>query len=261
MKLSISNIAWDANLDGEVYRYIKEKEFQGLEIAPTKLIQDHPYDQVLRAKTITKGIYEKYGLKISSMQSIWFGMNQNIFNEEEKRFLLGYTKQAILFAEAIDCHNLVFGCPQNRSIPEGKSVDYADNFFIDIANYASKHNTCIALEANPVIYHTNFINTTDEAFMYAKRLNCEGLKVNIDLGTMIYNQEELSILEENIKWINHIHISEPFLAKIEHRELHCELRDLLERKSYNGYISIEMKTMKDITDVKSTLDYVSEVFK
>ena len=43
-------------------------------------------------------------------------------------------------------------------------------FFNILGDYAKLKNTVIALEANPDIYGTNFINTTKEAFSFVKKL-------------------------------------------------------------------------------------------
>ena len=79
---------------------------------------------------------------------------------------------------------------------------------------------------------------------------------------MIYNGEETEFLTDSISLINHVHISEPYLAIIEKRELHNRLAGLLNRcYSYEGYISIEMKEQDNIDTIKRTVDYISEVFR
>ena len=259
MKLSISNIAWNTCDSECIYHYLKEKNFVGLEIAPTKVIAEKPYEHLDAIKNYQETLSREYGLEISSMQSIWYGITGNIFNSVDLIRLIEYTKKAILFAEKINCHNLVFGCPKNRNMPKGCKMSEADRFFDEVSSFAEEHNTTIALEANPVIYQTNFINTTKEAFEYVKSFNHKGLKVNVDLGTMIYNNEDLSCLMGNIPFINHIHISEPNLLKIERRELHRELRQFLSESHYSHYVSIEMKTLPQ-DDVKEVIDYISEVF-
>ena len=173
MKLSISNIGWDEQNKSEIYEFLQEKQFDAIEIAPTILIKENPYDNIEIAKEITDKLSKKYNLKISSMQSIWFGKTENIFDEKGAEELANYTKKAIDFAVAIKCNNLVFGCPKNRIMPEDKSVEDSISFFREIGEYANLKNTIVALEANPTIYGTNFINRTEEAFELAKKINSE----------------------------------------------------------------------------------------
>ena len=172
-----------------------------------------------------------------------------------------YTKQAIDFASCIRCKNLVFGCPKNRNIPENKTENDSIYFFKEIGEYAKTKGTIIALEPNPTIYGTNFINTTKQAFDFVKKMECEGIKVNVDLGTILQNKENLRSIVENINLVHHIHISEPNLAKIEKRKEHQELSEILKEVNYDKYISIEMKRTEKIEEVKETIQYVSEIFK
>lgn len=267
MKLSVSNIAWEAKDDNDVFQKMKDLGFSGLEIAPTRIIQEAPYDHIPQAKAFAEQIKQNYNFTIPSMQSIWYGITDRVFGTEEERArLTAYTKKAIDFAEAIGCRNLVFGCPRNRAIPEtdnkadnqetnnkttvNQTNNQANNqadihkiaisFFRKLGDYAYKHHTIIALEANPPIYHTNYINTTQEAIALIQAVSSEGFKLNLDVGTMIENNEPVSILHGAEHLINHVHISEPGLTPIKERTLHKELAAFLREVSYKGFVSIEM---------------------
>ncbi len=165
MKFSISNIAWSADHDAEMYQYLKDVGFQGLEIAPTRIFPEKPYEHISEAKDWAVALKSNYGLEIPSMQSIWYGHQEKIFgSKEERNILIDYTKKAIDFAEAIECHNLVFGNPRNRDTEDvDGNYPAAIEFFREIGDYALEHNTIIAIEANPVIYNTHFLNTTEQA--------------------------------------------------------------------------------------------------
>ncbi len=242
MKLAISNIAWDERQSSKVYEKMKELKFSGLEIAPSKIFGATPYEYRREAVQFRENISENYGLSICSMQSIWFGRTEMIFkNLEERRVLLDYTKKAIDYAQTIGCKNLVFGCPKNRVINSGFDKKIAIDFFSKLGEYAKQHNTVLALEANPDIYGTNFINYTEEAFGLVKEINNEGFKVNYDFGTVLYNGESLESLQDNIAFINHVHISEPYLKAVSFNEKHKELLGILKKGNYDGFISVEMK--------------------
>lgn len=79
MKLAISNIAFEQKDDEFIYEKLAELGFDGLEIAPTRIIPEKPYDRLEEAKAFADEIKEKYGLKVVSMQSIWFGISEKIF--------------------------------------------------------------------------------------------------------------------------------------------------------------------------------------
>lgn len=261
MKLSISNIGWESKYDTDMYKLIKKIGFEGLEIAPTRIYPQTPYDRLEEAKVWADELKKKYGFCIPSMQSIWYGKQEKIFGtEEEYCALVDYTKKAIDFACAIDCNNLVFGCPRNRSLPDGGDETVGVRFFKEIGDYAAGKGTVIGMEANPPIYNTNYINDTEAALRLIMEVDSEGFKLNLDIGTMIYNEEPIEELVGNVNLINHVHISEPGLKPIQERQLHRDLMLLLQKENYQGFISIEMGKQKDITSVENVLNYVGGIF-
>ncbi|MCR5798972.1 MAG: sugar phosphate isomerase/epimerase [Lachnospiraceae bacterium] len=265
MRLSASNIGWKNQYDARMYEWMAQNGIEGLEIAPTRILVENPYDNITDAKRFAASLSDRYGLKISSMQSIWYGRQENIFaSKQERDILMQYTKKAINFAEAIDCGNLVFGCPKNRNMPdETKADEYADiavAFFAELGEYAYSHNTVLAFEANPPVYNTNFGNTTGEAIDLVKQINTPGFKLNLDAGTMIACQEKIGLVRDNIKFVNHVHISEPGLVPIEKRDLHFDLAKVLREGNYDGYVSLEMKTADDLQQPQKTLGYIKKVF-
>jgi len=261
MKLAISNIAWKAEQDAEMYTFLQEQGIEGLEIAPTRIFPENPYEKIEEAGEWAKNLKDNCGLVIPSMQSIWFGRNEKIFAEQNERdVLLQYTKKAVDFAAAINCKNLVFGCPRNRSFEGEYPEETAQAFFKELGDYAYSKGTVLAMEANPPIYNTNFVNETKQAFELVKKVDSPGFLVNVDLGTMIHNDESIEILEENMKYVNHIHISEPGLALIGERKIHNDLAVMLKKHHYDKSVSIEMKTQESLECVKATVRYIKGIF-
>lgn len=260
IKLSISNIAWNVENDRVVYDHMRLAGFVGLEIAPTRLFPDHPYEKKAEAREYVKKLQEEYGLEICSLQSIWYGRREKIFGTNEERdALLEYTKKAIDFAEVVGAKNLVFGCPKNRCIGLSDDRKVAVLFFKELGDYAAEHSTVLSMEANPVIYGTNFINETKEAIELIQEVDSIGFKLNLDFGTISYNGESVEELVPYIDDINHVHISEPNLKLIGKREKHRKLMDLLRKAAYDGYVSIEMGRQENIMDVYNTIDYVAKL--
>ncbi len=256
MKLAVSNIGFAKEDEPEIYEFLKSLNFTGLEIAPTRVFETTPYDFNNEFNVFCNNIKQQYNLQVCSMQSIWYGVTQNIFGtKDDVDFLIQYTKKAIDFASAGGCKNLVFGCPKNRNMPSEASINAADDFFWQISQYAHEKGCVIALEPNPTIYATNFINTTKQAFDYKKKIDSPGLMVNVDLGTIINNGETFDDVKNNIEYVSHIHISEPYLKPIEKRNIHKEIKML----NFNGYTSIEMGKTDDIKCFKECAKYISEL--
>ena len=261
MKLSISNIAWDTSLNKTVYSLMKNYGFMGLEIAPTKIFLNDPYTHIAEAVEWKNQLNSCYNFEISSMQSICYGKTENIFaGNEDRESLLGHMKKVILFAEAVHCGNIVFGCPKNRNNPNNEDEFLVYPFFSKMAEYAQWHGTTLGMEANPVIYNTNYINTTESAIQLIEEIDNPSFKLNLDIGTVIQNNENLKCIEGKISFINHVHISEPYLKKIQPREIHNELSKILKNEHYNGFISIEMGTQESIDDIEEVMRYVNQIF-
>ena len=156
---------------------------------------------------------------------------------------------------------MVFGSPKNRVISKKDDNEIAINFFRTLGEYALQKKTILSIEPNPELYGTNFINTTKEAFDFVKRVNHSGIMVNVDLGTVIENNEDINLIKENIEFVNHIHISEPNLELIQQRTLHNNFADILKEINYQNYVSIEMKNLENKNQVKEIMKYIMEVFK
>lgn len=261
MNLSISNIAWQSDNDALVFDIMNKYGFTGLEIAPTRIFPENPYSMLKEARAWSEAINKAYGFVIPSMQSIWYGRTENIFaSEKERRILIDYTKQAIDFAQVISCDNLVFGCPRNRNIPEQAYDNSAVAFFKEVGDYAASKGTVIGMEANPTIYNTNYINYTEEALELISKVQSEGFKLNLDIGTMITNNEQIEELIGSVGLINHVHISEPGLKMIEERPIHHQLKKLLSDENYQGFVSIEMGKVDEVAQIDAAARYIAEIF-
>lgn len=261
MNCSVSNIAWSWENDGEMYEFLQEKGFSALEIAPTRVFPENPYKHRNEGKIWAKNLKNDYGLSISSLQSIWFGREEGVFSgKEERERLYDYTCEALAFAVELGCGNVVFGCPKQRNNPNGESLDVFYEFLSRCGDYAHKIGTVFALEANPSIYGTNVVNRTAEAFSVVEELGNPGLAVNLDLGTMLVENEDLEILRNREHFINHVHISEANLDKIQVRGEHIALKVALEAMNYEKYVSIEMKKTEVLSEVKDVVSYIGDLY-
>ncbi len=263
MKLAASNIGWKKEQDTAVYSRLQAAGFCGLEVAPTRIFESDPYAHISEAGAFAKSLKAEYSLQVCSLQSIWFGRKEQLFgSEEERTALFTHTRAAFVFANALGCGNLVFGSPKNRQLPKGVNPALAIPFFTGLAAAAKALNTTLAIEANPAVYGTNFLNTTAGAACFIQTVGAPGLGLNLDFGTLIANGEDVAALEPYMHLVNHVHISEVNLAPIVPREGHRTLAALLHSTGYSGYISIEMKAddSGSLTPLYEAINYLQEVF-
>ncbi len=264
MKMAISNIAWDAGEDADVYALMRKYGYTGLEIAPTRFFAADPYGDLEAVGRWREAFAAGEGFAVPSMQSIWFGRTEKLFADDtQRRTLLDYTKKAVDFAVAAGCANLVFGSPKNRVLPDDGSREARQQgirFFKEIGDYACAGQTAVGMEANPAIYGTNYINTTREACDLIREVASPGFLLNLDTGTMIENREPVETLEKSAELIRHVHISEPFLKPVAmdrgRRQFHAELAAFLRENGYQGYVSVEMAKTEDASGRLSLLDEI-----
>lgn len=265
MRLCISNIAWEQALDEYIYGVCHDNGYEGIEIAPTRVFTEDPYEHIKEAQIWSKGLKEDYGLKVYSCQSIWYGRKEKIFGDKEERnSLLEYSKKAFEFAAAVGATNIVFGCPKNRNgyrkDPETNNP-LAVDFFWRLAEYAARSNVTISMEANPIVYGTDFLNSTEETAEFVKRIGHPSFKLNLDIGTMLYYHENPSIVKNYSDIIGHVHISEPNLMQIQERAEHSVLINYLIKIHFDKAVSIEMRRQDNPENIVKTMKYAYSVIK
>ena len=137
-QLAISNIAWLKDDDEAVYTAMQQAGFTGLELAPTRIFSEAPYENLTSALLFGGYLKNRWGFSVPSLQSIWYGQKGNIFNPADTEPLLDYTAQAFQFAHSLNCPSLVFGCPKNRMRPLGGNDAAAEAFFVQAGNLAAR---------------------------------------------------------------------------------------------------------------------------
>ena len=153
----------------------------------------------------------------------------------------------------LNCSNIVFGSQKLRNIYKKNDYNRAVNFFSSIGLYCVSKDVYISIEPNPTIYGTNFLNTTQQCFEFVKILDSPKIKMNLDIGTIIENKEELGNIYKYIDFVNHVHISAPNLDYIKYGRIHKELKSIFKDLDYNGYMSIEMKKHNNIDLTKNCI--------
>src|SRR5690606_24184097 len=138
------------NDDIEMYEFLARSGYSAIEIAPTRIFHENPYDDLDSARRYSDELYKNFGLSISSMQSIWYGKSDNLYSVDGYKNLMDYTKKAINLSNAIHCKNLVLGSPKNRNIPRNLSLNegnhIARKFLIEIGKFADQNKVKSALE-------------------------------------------------------------------------------------------------------------------
>lgn len=253
MIYSVSNIAWPTVDRLQAYAVLADQGFEGLEIAPSLFFFDAPdpfgpgvkeYDRAL-------GEIAEAGLTLVSMQSLLFGVEgAELFGDEVamQHFQSGMTR-AIRLAGRLHIPNIVFGSPKQRVIPDGMSMqqaqDRAANVFSRLGDIAKSEGTVIAMEANPAVYGTNFLTHGEQALEFVQRVDHPAVRFILDVGAMQINgafNRIHSLIADSGHLLSHVHFSEPQLAPAPANAQQAgEVLRALNEVEYNQAVSIEMR--------------------
>ena len=124
--------------------------FTGLELAPTRIFSEEPYENLTSALLFGGYLKNRWGFSVPSLQSIWYGQKGNIFDPADTEHLLDYTAQAFQFAHSLNCPSLVFGCPKNRMRPLGANDAAAEAFFMQAGKKSGFHPVVRVDKSNPL---------------------------------------------------------------------------------------------------------------
>jgi sugar phosphate isomerase/epimerase len=259
MKLTISNLSWELNQNYKVIKIIKRYNISQIEISPSKIFNNN-YNKNNIKKITNFWNINKIGF--CSIQSILFNVkNAYLFgNKIQQRIFFNEVKKKIYLCRKIGSKILVFGSPQNKKIFFKKNFNkIAFNTFKKISQICEKNKIFFCIESNPKIYDCEYLNYTKDAIKLVKKINSNFFRLNLDLGTIIANNESYkNIIKNNIQLIGHVQISVPYLKDILlHKDVVKKFIQQLKKNNYQKYISVERLPIKNnLKNIEKTLKFI-----
>lgn len=267
-KLAISDIAWNLSEEDKIFKLMKNLGVKNLEISPFKLQENIPMSDGALNKEIFSKLND-YGISIIAVQSLLYRHPELMIFENKKirKKTLIHLLNIIDFASKVGAKVLVFGSPKNKikgRLSDSQSLKIAVDFFDTIGDKAKSLGLKFCLEPTPRAYGADFIVNTKEAIDLLKKIGNDGLGINIDLGSLILNDEQVedSILKA-APYMTHIHISEPFLKPINlDYSFHRKVASVIQSVGYEGGVSVEMlfRDASNLNRVKETLSFVKNIY-
>lgn len=269
MEISISNIAWDINIDKKIISILKRKNVRYIDIAPTKYFQnirDIPERDVLKIKDY----WNNEGISFYGMQSLLFGVQDlNIFSsEKDQKYILEYLEKIFKIGNLLGTSKVVFGSPKNRdkkNLDDKIAFQVATNFFRKLSDLGEIFGQIICLEPNPTEYGCNFMTSTSEAAKVVKAVNRKAIRLQLDTGTILVNNEDIELICQKFKdLISHIHLSQPGLLPVYlDGSSHINIARTIKNNFEDQVVTIEMltKNSKDpIIDISKSIDIIKELY-
>lgn len=261
--IAISNLAWHKSEDEKIFELMHNLNIRHLEISPFRASVDPSVNGLLKK-------LDGYKIYVVALQSLLFRYPElSIFqNQPTRQKIFDHLVKVFKFASEVKAKVLVFGSPKNKirgTMPYTHAFDIATHFFKKLAKQAKKFNLTLCIEPTPIVYGADFIRNTNEAIDLIKAVDNGSLKLNLDIGSSMLNQERIEeIILRNIKYIGHFHISEPYLETINHNQsFHQSIAQTLYNSAYKGFVSIEMlpNNESNIARVYETLSFIKEIYQ
>lgn len=246
MKSAISNIAWPATANDDALALAVSLGFSGIEIAPMRIFGSLGAINLGDVKSYRVKLVD-YGLEVAALQGILFGVDGvHLFRDAEQRSRL---REALLriadIAVALEAKACVFGAPTVRDpgqLSARAATDLIVPFFREVGSQFAARSIVLCFEPNPPLYNCRFVTTTREAFDFVNEIASPGIRLQLDIGTILINVEEAGVVQEVSALVGHCHLSEPHLQPVgsQHHD-HRNLAAALNNSCYKGWISAEMR--------------------
>lgn len=248
LKLSISNIAWPADIRHEVYGLLSRNGVTGIEVAPTKIA---PWDDLTEAVLVAeRDLMATFGITVSSYQALYFGCSGVALLEDEAAFeaLLKHTVRIARVAEHLSQGGGgVFGAPRNRlrgRLDEAEAFELGAERFTKLAEAVSPHNFTIMLEPAPPEYGGDFLRTERDCAAMVQHVAHPAFRLHVDTGCLtLAGEDGAEIVTAYHDLIGHVHLSQPSLAPVEMSAApaYADLLRALHGVGYGGWTAIEMR--------------------
>jgi D-psicose/D-tagatose/L-ribulose 3-epimerase len=234
MNLSVSNLAWD-HKDLDVTLNILEKyNIKNIEGVLSKI---NKWDKIDNTQLINfKNVLETFGVKIPSIQSIFYNVNIDSLNNKNK--FVQHINKLIEFSKTLEFDVLVFGSPNLRNNFHFNTIV---DVLTDVNKLLSENGIIMCIEPNSKIYNGEYFNTITEIINFLNLNNFSNIKTMIDTHNLLLESEDpIEIIEKYYNHIYHIHISENKLLPLSDLEFHKKFSEKIKSLGYENIITYEL---------------------
>lgn len=227
--------------------YVAGLGYDGLEIAPFTLA-DH-VDRITPARRREiRAVAQGNGLTLTGLH--WLlarpeGLHIAHSDPEVRRRTVDYLRRLIDFCADIGGSTLIFGSPNQRSIPEDTARDEgrrrAAECFAACGPAAQARGVTLCLEALPTGL-TNLLNTNAEVIALVREIDHPHVRMMIDVKSMC---AETMPVPDNIRacrgWFRHFHANDsnlrgPGFGTVDFKPILAALAET----GYDGFVSVEV---------------------
>lgn len=245
MRLSVSNLAWPADMESAALDTLGALGVSGIEVAPTRLA---PWPDLTPARLISAAArYRDSGLQVSSLQAVLFGCPgmQLLGDQAAFEAMRVHLRCVAGMAATLGAQVLVFGAPKNRLRgdlkPDIANACAAERFRM-LADATGAEGVTIAIEPVPEAYGGDFLQTAPDICTMVATAGHPFLKVHLDTACVTLGGGNI---EQAIQLAGtdlcHFHAAQPGLTDFnEPIPAHAIAGVALAASGYNHWVAIEM---------------------
>lgn len=250
--ISVSCLLWKKEDESKIPHLLERYGIKKVEIAPTRYFNWESDDKTI--KNETKHLTD-YGIEFYSMQSLFNGINVNLFESNDK--FIDHFKRIKDIASLLGTKRLVYGSPPTRYIKDKSNHDQTFiETFQKISDMFSDTEIVICIEPNSRKYGCNYLYNFDQVTNIVNKINMKNIKINFDSGNAIMESDEEHKIINQLNKIYHAHISKPNLSYVGNVDYLRTFKKLI----CNMPINIEAKEV-DFSSISNVLyEIMSELY-
>lgn len=249
VRLGISNIAFESLPDG--HTYVKRYEITNIELAPTTLC---PWDQ-FTSQTIQT--YEAtHKCNVFSLQSIFYNTGIQIAKDPDQA--IQHLTRVLQVCCETNVDKITFGSPKARVCTTDADRQTIHRVIKECALAFPAVTICI--EPNAHVYGCNYITTLSEAISFVLDVNLPNVKIQLDVGNFILENDNLDMLKTHVYMLGAVHISDENLGPLVHEKSHTQIATFLKQIGYNGHISLEMRAPATLSELGKAIQLCKKLY-
>ena len=192
--------------------------------------------------------YANHKVKISGMQSLFYGINNAslVNSSDEFASLLIHYNNIVLTASRSEIPYLVYGSPGTRKFGQSRAseVEIAERVH-KLGDIALENDVILCFEANSKRFGCDFLSSTHDLVSVLQNIDSTGLGLHLDVGQMLdEGLDVIKCLEENLERIIHLHLSTPeFVCDPKMQSFYKDIINVLVKKTSIVDVVLEVQDL------------------
>jgi sugar phosphate isomerase/epimerase len=241
MKLSLSNFAWDSDENEFIFKTLSSIGIENIEGVLTKI---NNWDTLGESELVKyKESLNHHGIKIESIQSIFYGVSCNDLSDYKT---IDHYRKLIEYCNVLGVKVMVLGSPSLRKNVNGWYVNLS-NILKEVDNMLNNTGVELSIEPNTKSYGGDYFHTVEEIVDFIVHNDFKNIKTMVDTHNLkLEDLDPINNLKTYVKYINHIHVSEPKLSKLTDFEFHIDFAKSIKDLNYDGIVTYEVTKCDDL---------------